>query len=455
MKRFFEPQTVALIGASANPARPGHNLFHNMNVGFGEAFYPVNPGLDEIEGRRCYPTILDVPGEVDLAVVFIPAAAVPEVVEQCARKGIRRVIIQSGGFAETGPEGRALQERCLAIGREHGVRLWGPNCMGLINVRQTKVLSFIRPDFWEGRFVKGTVSLVVQSGMLSAGFLAHILSRTPFGLSRIASIGNKMDVDEIDVLEYLLDDPDTAVVAMYLESIGRGRRFFDLCRATDKPVVALKAGRTSSGAEAAASHTASLAQNDTVLDAAFRQAGVIRVHGMTELLDVARSLAASPVRRAPGNRTAVITFSGGAGVVSSDSLADRGMELATLGKTAMRRLQAVFPDWMEPANPIDLYPAVEKNGPLRAFKESIEAVLDDDGVDAVFLHIFARHLRDTLPLEEIAAAVRERNKPMAVWVMGEAALVEETKRDFESVGIPAFDDIEKGVRILAALTVGR
>jgi acyl-CoA synthetase (NDP forming) len=326
MKLFFEPEKVALIGASSNIMRPGYHLFYNMNVCFGENFYPVNPRVEKIDNKNVYKSIMDVPADIDVCVIFINASRVPEAIEQCAQKGIRRVIIESAGFAEVGEVGRNLQDRCLAIAKESGMRLWGPNCMGLINVHQTKVLSFLIPFMWQNRFLPGKVSIVVQSGMLSAGFLMHILSRTPFGLSKISSIGNKMDVDEVDIMEYLVSDPETGVIAMYLESMMRGRRLFELARSTAKPVVVLKGGRSALGARAALSHTASLAQDDKVLDAALRHAGVIRVHGMTELLDVARSLAIAAVKPVTKARAAVITFAGSAGVVSSDYMADLGMD---------------------------------------------------------------------------------------------------------------------------------
>jgi len=451
MKRFFEPETVALIGASPKPGRPGHNLFRNLQDCFGERFYPVNPRLQEIGGKRCYGSILELPAAIDVAVVFIPAASVPTALEQCADKDVRRVIIESGGFAESGEEGRALQRRCLEIGRRAGMRLWGPNCMGLVNVRQTKVLSFMIPDFWKSRFMPGGVSLVVQSGMLSAGFLSHTLSRTSLGLSKIASIGNKMDVDETDLLEYLVEDEETAVIAMYLESIDRGRPFFELCRAARKPIVVLKAGRTSLGAQAAASHTASLAQNDAVLDGALRQAGVIRATGMNELLEVARALELSPGPEANGTRAAVIAFSGGAGVVSSDALADRGMKLAKLSPASVQLLRRVFPEWMEPANPIDLYPAIEKNGFPAAFTTSVEAAATDPEVDAVLAHVFSRAARENLDYDRIAGLVRERNKPMVVWTLGDPVSFEKVKSRFEKAGIPVVDEIDKAVRVLAAL----
>jgi acetyltransferase len=452
MKKFFEPETVALIGASSNKSHPGYQLFLNMKTCFGDRFYPVNPKVIKLDDKPCYPTILDVPAEIDVAVIFIPAKAVPKALEQCAEKGIDRVIIQSGGFAEAGPEGKTIHERCLEIALKAGIRLWGPNGMGLINVQQTKVLSFLLHFMWKDRFKKGRVSLVVQSGMLSAGFLASILSRTPFGLSKIASIGNKMDVDESDVLEYLVNDPETGVIALYLESINNGRRFYELCRSTNKPIIVLKSGRTEMGARAAMSHTASLAQNDRVVDAALRQAGVIRVFDMNDLLTIARCLGIAPADTNSGRRIAVMAFSGGAGVVASDSIADSGIDLAEFQDSTIEKLRQVFPEWMEPANPLDIYPAIEKNGPKKVFRHCLETVLMDPGVDAVYVHIFAWYGLDSfLGFEKIAELAKKEKKSVVVWTMGDTEACNKLTHYFEGLGIPTVDEIGKGIRVLAAL----
>jgi acetate---CoA ligase (ADP-forming) len=454
MKKFFEPDTVALIGASDKITRPGYHLFSNINAGFGDAFFPVNLKLGKIENKACYPTVLDVPSPIDLAVVFIPARSVPAALEQCAEKGIRRVIIESGGFAEAGPEGRILQDRCLDIARAAKMRLWGPNCMGLINVTQKKVLSFMR-SHWRDNFIAGSVSLVVQSGMLSAGFLAYLLTDTPFGLSKIASIGNKIDVDESEVLEYLLSDPDTRVIALYLESLERGRRFFELSRSTDKHLIILKAGRTELGAKAAWSHTASLAQDDQILDAAFRHAGITRVYGFRELFEVARALGAARAKGSGGKRVAVLTFSGGAAVLASDTLADQGMELAQIGEAATNKLKSVFPTWMTPTNPVDLYPAIERSGHVQAMQQALEAVIEDPNVDAVYAHTIARLYSAGPDYRRIAEKARVYGKPLVVWSMGDAAGVAETRRNLEALGIPVVEEINRGVRVLAALTTGK
>jgi acetyltransferase len=453
MQKFFEPETVALIGASSKEAHPGYQLFLNLRTCFGDRFYPVNPKTAEIDGTVCYPSILDVPEEIDVAVVFIPARSVPQALEECADRGIDRIVIESAGFAEAGPEGQALNRRCLEIARESGMRLWGPNCMGLINVQQTKVLSFLLHFLWKDRFKKGRVSLVVQSGMLSAGFLASILSRTPFGLSKIASIGNKMDVDESDVLEYLVDDPETGVIAVYLESIENGRRFYEACRSTSKPIVVLKSGRTETGARAAMSHTASLAQDDRVVDGALRQAGVIRVYDMNDLMTIARCLGVARVEAKSGGRVAVMAFSGGAGVVAADSLTDAGIELARLAGPSLQRIKEVFPEWMEPANPLDLYPATERNGVEKVFPHCLDALLNDPEVDAIFLHIFGWFPPEAFAgFERIAELSRQKQKPIVAWTMGDPESCGRLAQHLEGMGIPAVEEISKGVRVLSAMT---
>ena len=452
MELFFNPKTVALIGASSRPERPGHNLFLNLRDCFGENFYPVNPKVEEINGHKCYPSILDVPAEIDVAVIFIPSRAVPEAIKQCAQKGIKRIIIESAGFAEVGEEGKRLQEKCLDIARKYGIRLWGPNCMGAINVPAKKVLSFMSPFLWKGRFKPGNVSLVVQSGMLSAGFLSYILTKTPFGLAKVASIGNKMDVNETEILEYLIQDPDTRVIGMYLESISQGRKFFELAKGTEKPIVVLKAGSSPFGAQAAKSHTASLAQDDALIQGAFKQAGVVRVKGLTELMEVVRAFSIFEAPKKKTARLAILSFSGGAGVVASDQIYELGLELAQLKPQTLAQIKNVFPEWMEPSNPVDIYPAMERSGPKETLRVALEAVIKDPGVDGVFVHIFAPPVN--IPIfdyEHIAQMVKETSKPVVAWIMGHGEVAEQIRKQLEKNKIVVVEEIMRGVRILSAL----
>ena len=212
MEFFFKPRGIAVIGASANPVKGGYFILNNLLKGFKGAIYPVNPGYAEIEELPCYPSVMKVPDPVDLAIIFVPAAFVPTVLRECAQRGIRGVMIESGGFAESSQEGKQLQHRIIEIHRETGIRIWGPNCMGLVDAVHDFVFSFVLPAIWEKGLDPGNVSLVVQSGMLSAGFLIDIMSNGIMGISKACSIGNKADVNECDILGYLIRDVDTGVI---------------------------------------------------------------------------------------------------------------------------------------------------------------------------------------------------------------------------------------------------
>ena len=246
MDFFFNPQGVVLVGATANKAKGGYAILKNLIGSFRGGVYPVNPGYTEIEGVPCYPSVQAVPGPVDLAILFIPASTVPVCVEECAAKGIRGVIIESGGFAESGAEGKRLQDSLKEISRRTGIRIWGPNCMGLVDPVNKRYFSFMNPWAVSG-LMPGPVSLIVQSGMLSAAFLLDIMSNGLTGISKACSIGNKVDVDECDLLEVLLGDDCTQSIALYLEAFSDGRRFADLCRRSPKPIVVLKGEKAGRG----------------------------------------------------------------------------------------------------------------------------------------------------------------------------------------------------------------
>ncbi len=319
MDFFFKPRGVAVIGASANPVKGGHFILKNVINGFKGGIYPVNPGYTEIEGLTCYPSVSEVPDPLDLAIIFVPGPAVPAIVRECAERGIQGVMIESAGFAEIGDNGKHLQEQLVAIRTETGIRIWGPNCMGLVDAVNKQVFSFVLPSIWEGGLVTGDVSLVVQSGMLSAGFLIDIMSHATMGISKACSLGNKVDVDECDILEYLIDDPETGVIGLYLESIQNGRRFVELSRRSSKPIVVLRGGKSRKGARAALSHTASLAGNNAVVSGALAQVGVVEANDFKQMMDLCRTLSDYPAIPTNGaGRVAILTMSGAAGILSSD-----------------------------------------------------------------------------------------------------------------------------------------
>ena len=447
MHKFFYPDGVIVVGASADPLRVGYGLTANVMAGFKDRCFPVNPKYDEIEGAPCYPTVSDVPEDVDLAVLFIPARFVPETLRECGRKGIRRVIIQSAGFAETGPEGQALQRECLAVAREYGQRLWGPNCMGYVNGQNRTVVSFMRPQVWQHALRPGGVSLIVQSGMLAAGYLMQILSENYFGLNLACSIGNKADVNESDILEYLAEDPHTDVVAMYLESIVDVPRFRAAVKRLDRPVILLKGGTSDLGAKAAQSHTASLAGNTEVSEGFFRQLGIHRANDFMEMMDLTKGLVQWK-GKAGGRRLAVVTFSGAAGIVASDHIVRENMTLARLSPRTLERLREVYPPWMPPENPLDLWPSIERNGMQRVYEAVIPALLEDDGVEGIHYHIHAtpQFMKEQL---KYLAPLKQATKPVAFWLIGDSSCFREFREGVEALGASAYVEIGRGVKALA------
>lgn len=452
MECFFNPKGIALVGATANPRKGGYAILNNLKAGFKGGIYPVNPRYQAIEGIPCYPSVADVPDPVDLAISFVPAKGVPAVIQGCADRGIQGVMIESGGFAEAGESGRAIQEEVAAIAQNAGIRLWGPNCMGLVDTINRYVFSFVTPTIWES-LTPGNVSLVVQSGMLSGAFLIDLMTHATMGISKVCSIGNKMDVDECELLKYLMADRLTRVIGLYLESFPRGREFVSLCRRSEKPIVVLKGGKSRGGAAAAMSHTASLAGNHAVIAGALAQAGVIEASDFKELTDLCRALDYFP--RIPasheGGRIGIITYTGGAGIVSADFLEQHGLALAELSPQSRAAIQKVFPDWMAVANPVDLWPGVERYGAEAAYGAAMEALCRDPGVDGILVHLFSGGFNLNPDLAAISRAVRASGKPVMAWLLGERTSARSSQIKAQEHGIPVFREMHRSVECMAAV----
>jgi acetyltransferase len=452
MEFFFRPKGVAVIGASANPVKGGHFILKNVINGFKGGIYPVNPGYEEIEGLACYPAVSDIQDPVDLAIIFVPGTGVPAIVRECAEHGIPGVMIESAGFAEAGDSGRQLQQELLAICKETGIRIWGPNCMGLVDAVNKQVFSFVLPSIWEGGLSKGAVSLVVQSGMLSAGFLIDIMTHGTMGISKACSIGNKADVDECDILEYLIDDSETGVVGLYLESIGNGRRFVDLSRQSTKPIVLLRGGKSQKGARAALSHTASLAGNNAVISGALKQIGVVEAHDFKQMMDLCRSLSDYPEISAKGQgRVAILTMSGAAGILSSDFLESLGLTVADLSISTTTALSQIYPAWMPVSNPVDLWPAIELNGRKKVYKTAFQAVCADPNVDAVLFHSFVGGIASETEISGLVEIARSAGKPLFGWVMGKRDEVHQFRLHTRELGVPVFPELFRSVECMAAV----
>lgn len=452
MKFFFDPEGVVVIGATPNPLKGGNAIVKNLEHGYTGNIYPVNPRYTEIDGLACYPTVEAVPGKADLAIIFVPAAQVPEALKKCAVKGISGAMIESGGFAETGPAGEKLQAEIAEIAARTGIRVWGPNCMGLVDITNKRFFTFMIPDWQkEGILFPGRVSLIVQSGMLSAVFLVDLMTNALTGISKVCSMGNKVDVNGCDVFEYLADDPETDVIGMYLESLDDGKRFIETCRRCKKPIVLLKGGRTGKGAEAAMSHTASLAGNQRIVSGAMAQMGVIEVKDFRQMADICRTLAMTKPSEG-GQRVAVLTFSGGAGIVSTDFIEEKGLKIADFKQETKKDLEKLFPSWMPVSNPVDLWPAIESHigSSVDVQGIALSTVLADPGVDGVFLHLSAGNPRMFPKLDLFAERIREHAKPVVTWQIGRQDLALALQKDALSAGIPLFTEIGRAVEALAA-----
>jgi len=397
LRALLKPRSIAVIGASRRQGTIGNKLFHNiLHQEFNGVVYPVNPNAEVVASVKAYPSVLDIPGEVDLAVVIVPTEIVRQVVEQCGRKGVRGIVVISAGFGESGAEGIDRQERLLETARSYGMRLVGPNCMGIINtdpqVNMNATFSSIFPP-------AGNIALGTQSGALGLAILEYTRSLN-IGLSTFVSIGNRADVSSNDLLQYWEEDPATDVILLYLESFGNPRKFARIARGITptKPIVAVKSGRTTAGARAAASHTGALATAEVASEALFTQAGIIRVDTLEELFDIANLLSHQPIPS--GRRVAILTNGGGPGILTADACVARGLELPTLSDKTLSKLKDFLPRRASLANPIDM--AAEATA--EEYSQALKLLAQDDRIDIVIVIFIPPIL--TQP-EAIAGSIRE------------------------------------------------
>ncbi len=376
LRPLLRPRSVAVIGASRDPDAIGHRILKYLVRGeFAGPVYPVNPKAQVVASIPAYASVLDVPGPVDLAVVAVPTAAVLPVVQECGQKGVRAVVVVSAGFAETGPAGRALQDELVRTVRAHGMRLVGPNCLGVLSADpEVRLNASFSPVFpaW------GSVAMSSQSGALGLAVLEYA-QEMGLGLASFVSVGNKADVSGNDLIQYWGEDPAIRVILLYLESFGNPRRFARLARAVGraKPIVAVKAGRTPAGRRAAGSHTAALAAGETAVEALFEQAGVIRADTLEEMFDVASLLAEQALPAGP--RVAIVTNAGGPGILAADALAAAGLQVPEPSPELEERLRGMLPPSASVKNPVDM---IASAGPQQ-YRDALGAVLADPGFDAV------------------------------------------------------------------------
>ncbi len=454
---IFCPRSIAVIGASATPGKVGHDIFVNILMGgFQGTLFPVNPGATSISSVKAYPSIKDVPDPVDLAMIILPPHVAVRAAEESAEKGVKGLVIVSAGFREVGPEGRAMEDRIVSICREAGVRLVGPNCLGVINplpaVRMNASFSARMPQ-------AGNISFISQSGALCTAVLDFAADRN-FGFSKFISIGNKADVDELDLLMYLHQDPDTAVIMIYLEELRRGPEFITTVKEITSghrptPILAIKSGRTGAGAAAAASHTGALAGSEGVYDAIFAQSGIIRVESINELFDFASAFAYKQEsalgklrRKMPGgNRVAIITNAGGPGIVATDMTVSAGLELATFGDQTVAALAEHLPAAANLNNPVDVIGDADQ----QRYENALSAVIRDDGVDGALVILTPQSMTNALATAQAVVGVaRQSPKPVLCCFMG-VVDVSPGVEFLQEHGYPVFKFPENAARAFGAL----
>jgi acetate---CoA ligase (ADP-forming) len=441
IRPFLEPRAVAVIGASREHETVGGQLFHNaLEAGFEGVVYPVNPSADVVQSVRAYPSVTEVPDEVDLAVIAVPAPAVIEVARECADKGVPALVVISDGFAETGPDGAALQDRLVEVCRTAGMRLVGPNCLGILNTAEHAQLNV---TFAPGTPPRGGVGFATQSGALGLA-LIDLASDRGLGVSSFASIGNRADITANDFLEYWEEDHATRVALLYIESFSDPRRFSRVARRLGRrlPIVVVKSGRSAAGERATSSHTgALLAASDVTVDALFEQAGVIRTDSLAELLDVAALLENQPLPT--GRRVGIITNAGGPGIMCADACEAGGLEVPELPDDMRDRLAELLPAEAGLLNPVDMIATAT----AEHYRGTIRALADWDGIDALIV-IFIRPLLTRA--EDVAAAIRDAVEKMPREIPVQAVFM--SPQDHEAIsggGVPTHRYPEDAARTLA------
>jgi acyl-CoA synthetase (NDP forming) len=442
---LFRPKAVAVIGASSKDLSIGNRVIKNLiDFGFTGQIYPINPKADEIRGLKAYPSILDVPGAVDVVHMVIPAKFVPQAVEDCGRKGVKHIIINSGGFSETGPEGLAIEKDFLARAAQYGIRVLGPNCQGIINsdpqVRAYCNFTFTYPE-------PGSISIVALSGGV-AEVIHQAFSAMGVGTRIYASNGNACDVTIPEILEYLGHDPGTRVIVTYVEGLRDPSTFMRVASevAAKKPVLAMKAGRTREGAKAAASHTGGLAKEDLATDLIFKKAGILDFRDEGELITAAAAFASQPIPR--GNRVGIITNTGGPAVIATDVLVAAGLALPPLSaKTEAYLKERLYPE-ASIHNPVD----VLATGTAEHYRACLEAMLEDDTFDCVFIDFVTPFFVDT---ESIARVIAEANarqvKPIVCNLMTDRRKWSGTVKILQQGGVPCYALPGEAARAMAAL----
>ncbi len=450
MDRFFNPKSVAVIGASAAQGKPGNDVLQNILANeYPGGLYLVNPKGGEILERPVYRSIQDLPDGIDLAVIILPAHLNPQAVRDCAAKGIRAIVLAAGGFSEVDAKGEHLQQELIDAVRETGVRVIGPNTSG----HTSTPAKFTSTFFPQGRIPRGNISYIAQTGNFATHTMRYISSAEHFGVARVVGLGNKVDIDESDVLDYYATDPETRAIFVYLESFKDPRRFLNIAKEVTrtKPVILLKGGSTSEGASAAVAHTAALASDDRIIEGVLKQAGITRIYRYSHLFLAAKALSVMPLPK--GNRVSFMAPSGAMLVILTDLCRQQWhLDVPQPEPSTRERLQEISPPYIRMRNPVDIWPSAIVHGMEYAYGEAMEAVLKDPNIDAVVPILMITDETGVPDLSFIVDLARKYpEKPIYVTFSSQKKHMDAAKAFLEPKGVPTYPLIEEPFEVLSIL----
>ncbi|MHC1603910.1 MAG: acetate--CoA ligase family protein [Candidatus Syntropharchaeales archaeon] len=452
MNRFFEPQSIAVIGASKNRSKGGYRILENLiEWGYTGRIYPVNPQADEILGLKVFPSVSSLPEIPDLAVLVVPREMVLDVVERAGKFGIDRMIIVANRFSDGDAEGQKLEESLVELTESMGIRVLGPNSIGVVNTKIGLVTSILPLEVYK----RGGVSFIGQTGMFLGGFARWITSSQYFGIDKVAILGNKCDLDEADMIEYFGSEKSCNVIALYLEGVKDGRKFLKKAAnvAGKKPLLILKSGRTRIGARATASHTGSMSGEDRVFDAAMKQVHAIRVYDFDELFDLAKALSYfADLPSVKGERVGVVSVSGAGCVLSADAISDCGLMLSDLSEDTIKRVISTYPPGWRVQNPIDMWSAIEEVGADEAYLKITQAVMEDPEVDGVSIIFMVIPTVTEMDIRRFVQAIKVYEKPFVICFMGgDMRVVDDWERIIEEEKVPVYHSPERAIRAIGTV----
>lgn len=441
LSSLFEPESVAVIGASTNTEKIGHKILKNIiEAGYKGKIYPVNPRGGKILGLKTYTSILDIPGELETVVIVIPARFVPSVIEECVKKGVKGAIIISSGFRDVGLEGANLERKVIDIAKRGGLRIIGPNCQGLSNPMNGFCAT------WPIIKEVGNVAVISQSGTMALE-VPTFLAGNNLGYSKSVSLGNKADVDEADLISWLAEDDSTQVISIFTEGMGDGRKLMKAVKkaSNQKPVLILKGGKSEEGKRAVFAHTGSLAGDNNVFEAAMKQSGGLCLDGLEELCSVSKAFSSLPIPK--GNKLLVISSSGGAGILSADSCEGVGLVLSSLSEHTLEKLRNGLPEYCIIGNPLDLTGNALSNPEMYGL--ALEIVLEDSSVDMILV-IFGDPIPNSFNLlEKQVEKAKKLGVPIAVNYLGAANVQEKEIKNLQKNGVPVFPTPNRAIKALS------